>query len=100
MKFSGGDNAHPPVVVGAAIDSWFHYASGPRDDRFDCWLRLTPTELMKQGGHGVRMTASGLRQTFAGTNWVLDDGDLLVASRSSQAAARVFHDVAVGVPAP
>ena len=98
--FRGGSNLHPPLTFGAAVDSWFRYASGPRDDLFDCWLRLTPTILMKDSGHGVRVTDSGLRQTFAGSNWVLDDGELLVANRSSKAEAKLFDDVAVGELAP
>ena len=66
---------------------------------FDCWLRLTPMELVEQGGgYGNWTTASGLRKTLAGQNWVLDDGELLVASRGSE--AEILGKVVVGDPAP
>jgi peroxiredoxin len=84
--------------MGAPVDSWFLHASGPRNDLIDCWLRLTPTELIKNQGHGVRVTSSGLQQAFAGQSWVLDDGELLVARRGSE--AEIMGDVALGAPAP
>jgi peroxiredoxin len=98
----GKSKGPPPIVMfEGPVDDWHLYASGPDDHRLDCWLRLTPTALSKDG-HGVSVSASGLIQTFAGDNRVLDDGALLVAQRSSEAEAKakVVANLAIGAKAP
>jgi thiol-disulfide isomerase/thioredoxin len=59
---------------------------------------LTPTALSKDGSYGVSVFASGLIETFAGDNRVLDDGTLLVAQRSSE--AEVVANLAIDAKAP
>jgi thiol-disulfide isomerase/thioredoxin len=91
----------PPLqVFQGFVEPWFLYASGPGDERFDCWLRLTPTALVKDEGNGVEVFASGLIQAWGGKNRVFDDGAMLLAVRSSEAEARVVANLAIGAQAP
>ena len=70
---------------------------GPDEDRFDCFVRLSP--LPRKGGLGyTAVNKSPLRQAFYGDAWVYDDGDLLIANRILEAA--VLSDLKIGDPAP
>jgi hypothetical protein len=63
----------------------------------DCLVRLSPE--VKQGAHGFEaMRNSPLRRSSFGPNWVLDDGELLVAQRTLEAG--LFADLKVGDKAP
>jgi thiol-disulfide isomerase/thioredoxin len=101
-RMGWGRSAGPPPlqVFQGFIEPWFVVASGPGDERFDCWLRLAPTALLKNEGNGVSVFSSGLIQAFGGKDRVFDDGMMLLAERSSETEARVVANVAIGARAP
>ncbi len=93
-----GDPEHPPQLLGGSAEPWYIVAAAPNGHQYDCQLRLTPTWRMKRGG-GYGFEAFGsMRRAFAGLNWVLDDGELLVAIRGP--AGEPPAVVAVGGAAP
>jgi thiol-disulfide isomerase/thioredoxin len=95
---SCGDAEHPPTLKGAAIEHWFIVSSGPTKERYDCWLRLTPVWRVRQGGGFGFETFASIRRVFAGPNWALDDGELLIATRGSGVDG--VSNIAAGKPAP
>ena len=68
------------VASGWDDKEWFVVASGRADDRFDAIVRLSPLAI-KVEEEGVR--GSGVHcHLIHGDTWLIDDGDLLVASRT------------------
>jgi thiol-disulfide isomerase/thioredoxin len=96
---SAGSPDHPPMLRGWTGERGFFVTSsaGPTDDQFDCLVRLSPGA--KREGYGYEtLHGSPLRRAFYGRNWVLDDGQLLVAQRGLEALSDAGPDV--GDPAP
>jgi thiol-disulfide isomerase/thioredoxin len=95
---SCGSAADPPKLLGGKAEPWYIVASAPNGQRYDCQLRLTPIwRMQKGGGYGFEAFGS-MRRAFAGLNWVLDDGELLIAIRGQPGEPPAV--VAVGGPAP
>lgn len=93
-----GDAEHPPKLLAGKAEPWYIVASAPNGHRYDCQLRLTPIWRMQQrGGYGFEAFGS-MRRAFAGLNWVLDDGELLIAIRGPAGGPPIV--VAAGEPAP
>jgi thiol-disulfide isomerase/thioredoxin len=67
---------------------WVFAACGPTDQRFDALVRLDPAAL-EGAGHGFQSFAGGLTYFFHGNTWIMDDGELLVASRTLDSAHRM-----------
>ncbi|GAC1449808.1 MAG: hypothetical protein NVSMB9_33870 [Isosphaeraceae bacterium] len=96
---SAGSPDHPPMLRGWSGEEGFIITSsaGPAEDRVDCLVRLSP--VVKKSGYGYQFfQGSTLRRAFLGENWVLDDGELLIAQRTLETG--VLGDVEVGDPAP
>jgi RNA polymerase sigma factor (sigma-70 family) len=84
---SAGSPEHPPLLTGWVDKSWFLVASGPDDKHFDCLLRLNPAGEAGKGW-GFTATRDGLQRAFHGETWVLDDGELLTATRALEAEVK------------
>jgi peroxiredoxin len=96
---SAGSPDHPPMLRGwSGGDGFFITSSpGPTEDRYDCLVRLSP--VAKGEGYGYEtLRGSPLRRAFHGRNWVLDDGELLVAQRTLEAG--LLANLEIGDPAP
>jgi thiol-disulfide isomerase/thioredoxin len=74
----------PHLVSGWQDERWFYVACGPDRERFDCVVRLNPVA-KSDPGYGFQ-GMSGLAYVFHGKAWAMDDGELLVAARTLQAA--------------
>jgi enterochelin esterase-like enzyme len=97
MGYAGREGTSPVIVAGQVGD-WFLAASGPADGAFDCWMKLTPAALLKKGGGYGFAAFSTMVRAFAGEQWIMDDGDVLLAVRGSE--EQVAADVRVGDVAP
>lgn len=96
---SAGSPDHPPMLRGWSGGKGFIITSsaGPTEDRVDCLVRLSP--VVKGSGYGYEsLRGSSMKRAFHDQNWVLDDGELLIAQRTLEAG--VLADVEVGDPAP
>lgn len=95
---SAGSPDQPPMLRGWLGEEGFIITSSaaPTEDRVDCRVRLSP---IKGSGYGYEtMHRSPMKRAFYGENWVLDDGELLIAQRTLEAGVRA--EVKVGDPAP
>jgi RNA polymerase sigma factor (sigma-70 family) len=102
---SAGSAEQQPTLAGWEDKDWFVALSGPGPDRVDCMMRLDASA-DAGNGYGFSACADGLRRAFHGDTWVLDDGELLAATRQLEAVAKVRKVRAatrarlVGAPAP
>jgi thiol-disulfide isomerase/thioredoxin len=62
---------------------WFFVASGPDKESWRAIVRHHPTD--QPGGYGVTTTPAGHIYYFHGDRWLIDDGELLVATRTTLA---------------
>jgi thiol-disulfide isomerase/thioredoxin len=69
-------------------EEWVFAACGPNDQRFDAVIRLNPAA-KESPGHGFQSFVGGLAYFFHGNTWIMDDGELLVASRTLESAHRM-----------
>jgi thiol-disulfide isomerase/thioredoxin len=63
---------------------WFFVAIGPQQESWRVVVRLDPVDA--PGGFGVTIVGPGPIHHFHGDTWLLDDGELLVATRTPLAA--------------
>lgn len=94
-----GSLENPPRLQGWSGDKGFLITSSPGSGKgeCDCLVRLSPP--LKRAGYGYEsLHGSALKRVFYGQNWILDDGDLLIAQRTLETG--VLADVEVGDPAP
>jgi|tagenome__1003787_1003787.scaffolds.fasta_scaffold20912603_2 thiol-disulfide isomerase/thioredoxin len=80
------------VATGLHLSSWnegewFCIAAGPSDDQWHSFVRLDP-EASRGNGYGVQVIATGLTYFFHGEHWLIDDGELIVATRTLEANYR------------
>jgi thiol-disulfide isomerase/thioredoxin len=75
------------MLTGWMDESWFRVASGPDGERCDCLLRLNPTS--EAGGFRFTGCSEGVQRAEHGDTWVLDDGELLIATRGLDAYVKV-----------
>jgi peroxiredoxin len=90
---SAGSASQPPVLTGWMGTEWFVAATGPTNDQVDCLVRLNLTKAAQgYGFEGMR----DVGRVFHGDKWLLDDGQLLVATRGieSLARAKIERDLA------
>lgn len=69
--------------AGLVHKDWYHVVTGPANDRWNSFVRLNPDS--NGNGSGVQMCASGLAHWHHGDTWLVDDGELIVASRTLEA---------------
>jgi thiol-disulfide isomerase/thioredoxin len=93
---SAADLDHPPMIKGWLADDGFLItsAAGPTEERIDCLVKLSPRA--RERGYGYTSMAGPQRRASWGKNWLIDDGELLVAQRTPEAMA----GLEVGDPAP
>ena len=93
---SAADPDHPPMLLGWLGEDGFLVTSsaGPTQERYDCLVRLSPRP--KESGYSFTSMASPQRRASWGKNWLVDDGEFLVAQRTLEAMA----GLEVGDPAP
>ncbi len=78
-------------------EAWAFAVARPNQDKPDCLVRVAPSAL--GGGTGFEgIKDSPLARVEYGENWVIDDGDLLVAQRTLAALYKV--ELKVGDAAP
>jgi len=86
-----------PRAFGGKVGAWFVVTSGPSEAKQDSWLRLSPAKTVDEGGCGFGSFGS-MRRVLAGPDWVLDDGEMLMASRG--AVAVEYNRLVAGDLAP
>lgn len=78
-------------------EAWSYIAARPNKDQPDCLVRVAPSTL--GGGTGFEgINKSLLARVEYGKDWVMDDGDLLIAQRTLAALSRA--ELKVGDAAP
>jgi hypothetical protein len=68
---------------GLVHKDWYYVATGPDNDHWNSFVRLNPDANGK--GSGVQMCATGLAHWHHGDTWLIDDGELIAASRTLEA---------------
>jgi hypothetical protein len=68
---------------GLVHKDWYYVVTGPSNNRWNSFVRLNPDS--KGKGSGVLMCATGLAHWHHGDTWLIDDGELIVASRTLEA---------------
>jgi peroxiredoxin len=93
---SAADPAHPPMLLGwLGADGFLITSSaGPTEERYDSLVRLSPRP--SESTYSFTSMASPQRRASWGKNWLVDDGEFLVAQRTLEAMA----GLEVGDPAP
>ena len=81
-----GRTSMPELMLSDWRDKeWCYIASGADKERVDAVVRLNP--LKKQSpGYGVQTIVGGYAYYFHGRAWLMDDGELLVASRTLESS--------------
>jgi RNA polymerase sigma factor (sigma-70 family) len=89
---TAGGTEQPPVLAGRYDAGWFVVTAGPTNDRADVFLRLgyDPKQAPPYGCTAYR---SGLKKVYCGDRHAMDDGDLLVATRTLEAIVRAKQAV-------
>lgn len=68
------------TLSGWQNESWFYVGSGPDKERFNCIGRVSPGS----ASYGLQPVLGDLTYVFHGDSRVWDDGELLVASRTTR----------------
>jgi cytochrome c biogenesis protein CcmG, thiol:disulfide interchange protein DsbE len=90
---SAGSPQQLPMLSGWIDDTWMVVAIGPNRNQFDCCIRLNPASESGKG-YGFVGFAGILRKAFHGETWIIDDGELLLATRGLDAVVKAKHAVA------
>jgi len=82
----------PPMLRGWLGEEGFLIASstGSTEERRDCLVRLSPK--VKEKGYGYTAMSGPMRRASWGKNWLMDDGELLIAQRTLEAMAGLEVD--------
>jgi len=86
----GGANVQGFKLSGWHDAEWFFVASNAEDGAeksIDAIVRLNPVKMMGKG-FGVEASSGPIGYFFHGDTWLLDDGEMLVASRTLEADYR------------
>ena len=88
------------------LDDWFVIAAGRNDQRFDTFVRLNPVK-KRSPGYGVYTGPLFARYFHGDDTWIIDDGEMLVATRTTTAQyeaelaqSRVHQQITEGGPLP
>ncbi len=69
------------TCTGWKSDGWYFVAAGPEPES-DLWLTVIRLDPLDQpGGSGVQVVSAGHLRYFHGDQWLIDDGEMLVAQR-------------------
>lgn len=87
-------------------NSWIVFSAGPASDKLDCLVRLNHSVNFGENDAQVVYTNEGVSHAVSGAKQVIDDGEILVADRFGEGAARravAEHEERerlLGAPAP
>lgn len=91
VKVGGWGNSRDPDPTRSEVmlsdwrdDTWCYIASGAGKEQLDAVVRLNPLSLQSPG-YGVQTIVGGYVYYHHGDRWLMDDGELLVASRTLEA---------------